>query len=192
MQIDASGAICDTTGIIVPNVSFADVAVLNSKVIWFVFKAMTPLTRGGYCRAKTQYIQTLPLPSMSAETAQALDDLARLAQSSAEQRLKLQRALTRRIPDLCPMGRDPKLTTRLQEWWTLPDFAAFRAELKNQFKADIPQTDRSSWEDWITRDRAEIARLSAEIAKAEAQIDSIVYSLFDLTPDEIALLESVV
>ena len=31
------------------------------------------------------------------------------------------------------------------------------------------------WEDWITRDRAEIARLSAEIAKAEAQIDSIVY-----------------
>jgi hypothetical protein len=37
-----------------------------------------------------------------------------------------------------------------------------------------------------------IARLSAEIAQAEAQIDSIVYALFDLTPDEIALLESVV
>ena len=192
MQLDASGAICDTTGFIVPNVSFADLAVLNSKVIWFVFKAMTPLARGGYYRAKTQYIQTLPLPSMSAETAQALDHLARLAQSSAEQRLKLQRALTRRIPDLCPMGRDPKLTTRLQEWWTLPDFASFRAEVKKQFKADIPLTDRSAWEDWITRDRAEIARLSAEIAKAESQIDSIVYSLFDLTPDEIALLESVV
>ena len=47
-------------------------------------------------------------------------------------------------------------------------------------------------EDWITRDRAEIARLSAEITKAEAEIDSIVYGLFDLTPDEIALLESVV
>lgn len=28
--------------------------------------------------------------------------------------------------------------------------------------------------------------------KAEAQIDSIVYALFDLTSDEIALLESVV
>lgn len=192
MQIDASGAICDTTGFIVPNVSFADLAVLNSKIIWFVFKAMTPLARGGYYRAKTQYIQTLPLPSMPSEASQALGDLARLAQSSAEQRLKLQRALTRRIPDLCPPGRDPKLTTRLQEWWTLPDFAAFRAEVKKQFKADIPLTDRSAWEDWITRDRAEIARLSAEIAKAEAQIDSIVYSLFDLTPDEIALLESAV
>jgi hypothetical protein len=60
------------------------------------------------------------------------------------------------------------------------------------FKADIPLADRSAWEDWITRDRTEIARLSAQIATAEARIDSIVYNLFDLTPDEIALLESVV
>lgn len=192
MQIDASGAICDTTGFIVPNVSFADLAVLNSKVIWFIFKAMTPLARGGYYRAKTQYIQNLPLPAIPSETAKALNDLARLAQSSAGQRLTLQRALTRRITDLCPPGRDPKLTTRLQEWWTLPDFAAFRAEVKKVFKTDIPLAERSAWEDWITRDRAEIARLSAEIAKAEAQIDSVVYGLFDLTPDEIALLESVV
>jgi hypothetical protein len=57
---------------------------------------------------------------------------------------------------------------------------------------DLRVADRSAWEDWLTRDRAEIARLSAEIATAEARIDSIVYNLFDLTPDEIALLESVV
>ncbi len=38
----------------------------------------------------------------------------------------------------------------------------------------------------VPRERA------AEITKAETQIDSIVYGLFDLTLDEIALLESVV
>jgi hypothetical protein len=104
--------------------------------------------------------------------------------------LTLQTALTRRIPDLCPPGRDPKLTTRLQESWTLPDFAAFRAEVKKVFKADIPLAERSAWEDWINRDRAEIARLSAEIAGAEAQIDRIVYELFGLTNSEILLLEN--
>jgi hypothetical protein len=57
---------------------------------------------------------------------------------------------------------------------------------------DLRVADRSPWEDWITRDRAEIARLSAEITMSEARIDSIVYNLFDLTPGEIALLESVV
>ena len=192
MQIDASGAICDTTGFIVPNVSFADLAVLNSNVIWFIFKAMTPLARGGYYRAKTQYIQNLPLPTMPSETATALCDLARRTQTSAEHRLTLQRALTRRIPDLCPLDREPKLTNKLKEWWALPDFAAFRAEVKKVFRADIPLADRSDWEDWINRDRAEIARLTAEIAQAEARIDSIVYDQFDLTEDEISLLESVV
>ena len=57
---------------------------------------------------------------------------------------------------------------------------------------DLRVADRSAWEDWITRDRAEIARLSAEITMSEARIDSIVDNLFDLTPGEIALLESVV
>lgn len=111
---------------------------------------------------------------------------------AAQDRLTLQTALTRRIPDLCPPGRDPKLTIRLQEWWTLPDFAAFRAEVKKVFKADIPLVERSGWEDWIARDRAEIARLSAEIHKAEAEIDRIVYGLFDLSQDEIEVLEHAV
>jgi len=61
--------------------------------------------------------------------------------------------------------------------------------VKKAFKADIPLAERSAWEDWITRDRAEIARLSAEIAQAENEINSIVYRLFDLTSAEIALLE---
>lgn len=104
----------------------------------------------------------------------------------------MEAAVRRRIPDLCPPGRAPKLTTRLQEWWTLPDFAAFRAEVKKVFKVDIPLGERSAWDDWITRDRAEIACLSAQIAQAEAQINSIVYGLFDLTSDEIALLEGAV
>ena len=121
-----------------------------------------------------------------------LDDAHDTAAAGTRLTLRERGDLSRRIPDLCPPGRDPKLTTRLQEWWTLPDFAAFRAEVKKVFKADIPLADRSDWEDWINRDRAEIARLTAEIAQAEAQIDSIVYDLFDLTADEIALLESVV
>ena len=117
---------------------------------------------------KNQFVKILPIPDMSARARSLLEARAILARKTAEQRLSLQRALSRRISDLCPPGRDPKLTTRLQEWWTLPDFAAFRAEVKKVFKADIPLAERSAWEDWITRDRAEITRLSGEIAKAEA------------------------
>jgi hypothetical protein len=95
----------------------------------------------------------------------------------------------RRIPDLCPPGRAPKLTNRLHKWWTL-DFKSFQAEIKKAFKADIPLKQRNGWENYLREEGEKVRRLTAEIGQAEREIDSIVYKLFDLTPDEITLLEN--
>jgi hypothetical protein len=186
------GAFSNDKSYLIPSDDRALLGLLNSRVLWFMLSSMSPPVRGGFHELRVQYVKKLPIPAWNDTARAELAAVSEQASKAAQERLTLQTALTRRIPDLCPPDRDPKLTTRLQEWWTQPDFAAFRAEVKKVFKADIPLADRSAWEDWITRDRAEIARLSAEIAKAEAQIDSIVYALFDLTPDEITLLESVV
>ena len=95
----------------------------------------------------------------------------------------------RRIPDLCPPDREPKVSNKLHDWWELADFAAFRAEVKKCFKADIPVKERSDWEDLFNKGKSEIAGLSAEIRRNEDEINAIVYRLFDLTPEEIKLLE---
>lgn len=189
-QIDRQNFICDTTGFILPGVTFCDLAILNSNAIWFIFKAMTPLARGGFYRAKTQYIQNLPIPQASEADSSMLANLAEAAQAAAEQRYGLQQSITRRIPDLAADPANAKLTTRLKEWWTLPDFAAFQSEVKKALKADIPLKERSEWEDWITTTRAEINALSAEISRLEAEINAKVYELFELTPAEIELLEA--
>lgn len=191
-HLDESGSYLETTAFALPSDDYALVGLLNSKTLWFVFRSLTPLASGGYFRMKAQYVGQLPIPNISEHSRQALASQAVVTQKASQERLKLQIAFTRRIPDLCPPACEPKLTNKLKEWWTLPDFAAFRTEVKKAFKTDIPLTERSDWEDWINRDRAEIARLTAEIAKAEAKIDNIVYDLFDLTEDEIRLLESVV
>ena len=81
------------------------------------------------------------------------------------------------------------ISNKLHDWWTLPDFAAFRAEVKKCFKADIPVKERGDWEDLFNAGKAEIERLSAGIKRNEDEINAIVYRLFGLTPDEIALLE---
>lgn len=172
--------------------NYSLLALLNSKPTWFHLMSTGTDLSGGFSQADADDINDLPVPSIDDPRKQRLEVLALSACEASRTRLEIQTALTRRIPDLCPPDREPKLTNRLQEWWTLPDFAAFRAEVKKVFKADIPLADRSDWEDWINRDRAEIARLTTEIAQAEARIDNIVYDLFDLNPDEIALLESVV
>lgn len=191
---DAAGYYANNKCFFVSTHDMALLSLLNSKLQWLILQGLCRAMRGGEWRLEleSQYVEKLPIPAWNDTARAELAAASEQASKAAQERLTLQTALTRRIPDLCPPDRAPKLTTRLQEWWTLPDFAAFRAEVKKVFKADIPLAERSAWEDWITRDRAEVARLSAEITKAEAQIDSIVYGLFDLTPDEIALLESVV
>lgn len=167
-------------------------SVLNAKLTWFLLRAAANSLRGGVwrLRLKRQYIEPLPIPSAADTQKAELATMAEACQTAAEQRYKLQQDFVRRIPDLAPAGAEQKLTTKLQEWWTLPDFAAFRAEVKKVLKADIPLAERSAWEDWIARDKAEIARLTAEIKANEDRINAIVYELFDLTPAEIKLLEA--
>jgi hypothetical protein len=95
-----------------------------------------------------------------------------------------------RIPDLAPSGSPTKLTDRLKSWWDLPDFAAFQTEIKKTFKADIPLKERNEWENWISETRQQIHALTAKITALESDINTRVYALFELTPDEITLLES--
>ncbi len=83
---------------------------------------------------------------------------------------------------------DTSLNQKLTAWWNL-DFAALRAEVKKVFKHDIPLADRDDWETFLTTDRAEHARLTSEIIQLETELNARVYALFDLTPEEIAIVE---
>lgn len=193
-SVDRSGSVLSNTAYLIDAKADNEfvTALLNSNVASFYFKSIFVIKAGGFFEIQPDGLSNFPIPPANSRQKCEISDLACAVKLVAEKRLSLQTALTRRIPDLCPPERKPKLSTKLKEWWTLPDFAAFRAEVKKVFKTDIPLSERSAWEDWINRDRAEITRLTAEIAQAEARINSIVYDLFDLTEDEIALLESVV
>lgn len=189
-SFESLGAFSNDKSYLIPSDDKALLALLNSRVHWFIVSSMSPPVRGGFHELRVQYVEKLPIPAWNDNERTDLAEASERATNAARQRLALQTALMRRIPDLCPPGGKSKLTRRLQEWWTLLDFAAFRAEVRKSFKQDIPLAERSEWENWITRDRAEIERLAAEISRAESEIDKIVYGLFDLTADEIALLEA--
>ena len=190
---EPNGFYQEATTFLIPSDNLSLLALLNSNAAWFVFKGMTSVFRGGYFRMKNQYVERLPIPA-NLSNNEPLADLARTCQTAAAERLALQVADTRRIPDLCPAERreadgSVKLGRKLEAWWEM-DFAAFRAEIKSRFKQDIPLADRTDWEDWLAASAQSIAARSATIATAEQGIDTIVYSLFGLDADEIALLEA--
>ncbi len=163
-------------------------AFLNSSSFWFCVTAESVAVRGAFFQMHSQFVERAPIPDATDAQKAELAALAERAQAAAEERYTLQQEVARRIPDLA--SADVKLSTKLKEWWTLPDFAAFQREVKKTLKADIPLKERNDWESWMGDNRARINALTAEIKGIEDEINAKVYALFELTPDEIALLEA--
>lgn len=189
-SIGQAGVYSNNKTYFMPNDDRFLLSLLNSAVAWFHFTSRTTAVRGGFYEATAQHIETLPIPTATNAQKAELAGLAQEAQEAAETRLDLQRRVTRRIPDLAADPAAAVLSTKLREWWTLPDFAAFRKEVVKSLKADIPLKERNDWEGWLADTRAEIDRLTSRINAAESEINARVYALFELTKDEIQLLES--
>ena len=189
-HIESTGALLANTGYFIPSGDAHLVAYLNSTLHWFIYLTVSAQIRGGFVRFFSNHLGEMPLPFFDSDAQKAeLAALAEAAQTAAEKRYALQQEITRRIPDLAT-GTASKLTERLKAWWDLPDFAAFQAEVKKALKSDIPLKARNEWENWIAENRTQIHALSAQITAVEGEINAKVYALFNLTPEEIALLEA--
>jgi hypothetical protein len=161
---------------------------LNSPVLWFYWQGISTTIRGGFIRLIRQYIELTPIPNASETQKHSIATIAEDCQTIAEKKYQKQHAVRRRIPDLCPPEREAKLNTKLKNWWQL-DFAGFRTQIKKAFKQDIPLSERNDWEQWLKQESAEINKLSAELMEQEKELNARVYELFELTEDEIKLVE---
>ena len=172
----------------VPDANYALLSLLNAKLYWAQLRSRARIKQNGYIEAEIQYVSRLPIPDMTDDTRGRLAVLAQACTAAARARFAIQSAVRHRILDLAPPERR-KLTGKLEAWHEL-DFTAFRDEVKKAFHVEIPLKQRGEWEIYLAENAAEVHRLSAEIAAAEREIDILVYRLFDLTADEIALLEA--
>lgn len=189
-SLDTKSHFLANTSYFIPGADRFLLALANSSLAWFTLAGLAAILRGGFIRLFNQNIEMIPIPLTDDVEKSRLEMLAGNAQVSAELRLSHQITFRRRIPDLCPPDREPKLNGKLHDWWQLADFAAFRAAIKTQFKTDIPLKERAEWESYFNTEKSEVTRLTAGIERSEDGINAIVYRLFDLTPEEIALLEA--
>jgi hypothetical protein len=165
-------------------------ALLNSRLIWFwMFGEASPL-RGGQWRLelREQYVSKVPIPKFGFGQKLTVGNRAETCTLKHRECFELRSAVCHRILTDLAQSERQNLTGKLEQFWEL-DFAAFRAEVKKAFKIEIPVKDRDGWEKYLADNSAEVVRLTAEIGAAEREIDSIVYKMFDLTEDEIKLLE---
>jgi hypothetical protein len=68
------------------------------------------------------------------------------------------------------------------------DFKTFLSELKKQ-KIVLKGEDKDDWFDRHTRLKDQIKDLDAQIAAQEQELNTLVYALYGLTPEEIAYIQ---
>ncbi len=189
---DTAGAFVDATGFLTipPNKTF--LPLLNSRTLWFVLSQISiPLRlRGGLWqyRAKMQFIERLPIPTL---TTQQESDLAAIAEeiTGLARRRYQQHEDTRQTIRNEFDGGEISTRVGLYRWWELADEKALSDEIKRRFGQEIPLSKRSEWRGFLAEQKAGHQQVTAQIIALETRMNAIVYDAFALTPDERQLIE---
>ena len=98
--------------------------------------------------------------------------------------------LTTRLPKLL-QSKYPalQLTKKISEWHA-GTYADFLKEIKRQ-KLAWGLREEAEWMEYFQQEQAEVHTLQAAIQQTDAEIDRLVYQLYGLTEEEIAVVEGV-
>ncbi len=109
------------------------------------------------------------------------DQILSLNKELQEETQKFQRSLQRKF-------ELEELPKKLQDWYLLP-YAEFVKELAKK-KVKLSLAQEAEWEDYFTQESAKALALKTNIDTTDKQIDQMVYALYELTDDEISIVEN--
>ena len=159
--------------------------IINSKLLgWYHNKTSPKANKGLFPKILVNDVRNLPLVNISLEKQQPFieksDKMLSLNKELQDLSQKFQRMVLRKF-DL------EKLSTKLQEWYLL-DFSDFIKELK-RLKVKLSLSQESEWEEYFLEEKSKAIAVDSEIKNTDKEIDSMVYRLYDLTDEEIKIIE---
>ena len=159
-------------------------SVLNSKLLDWYYWTINPERGEALAEVKAFHLGLLPVKMISEENQQPFIDLAdKMLTLNADLQKSVQRFLKRVQDNLTPA----KISSTLESFYTI-EFADFVKELaKQKVKLSLKQQDE--WEEYFAEYKKDCVALSEEIAATDNEINRLVYKLYDLTDEEIAVVE---
>jgi hypothetical protein len=81
-----------------------------------------------------------------------------------------------------------ELPKKLQDWYKL-SYAEFIKELAKK-KVNLSLSQEAEWESYFTSESQKVLELKAQIDQTDQEIDRMVYELYNLTEEEIKIVEN--
>ena len=155
-------------------------ALLNSRLVNFWFKNTFP----SGLNIKINQLELIPIPEIPPEQQKPLIDLADKMLSLNAALQKDAGRFVRRIKETYGLE---KTTQGIEGFYNLT-FADFAKELAKQ-KVRLSLKQKDELEEYFDGYKARIAESARQIAATDAQINALVYALYALTAEEIAVVE---
>jgi hypothetical protein len=195
-SMDTVGRYLGNTCYFIPVSEFYLLGILSSRATWFfISKTCQPLRLRGdrwQYRLFTQSMENLPIPDAPEAERDAIASLARTCSSLGQERYQGEVNFHRRLFQAFSGGHPGPLNQKAEAWWEL-SLNQLGDALKQSFKlpANPMRNPRAAdeWEPYLQEKRNENSRLTRALADAEAELNERVYRLFNLTGEEVKLLQ---
>ncbi|WP_303924877.1 Eco57I restriction-modification methylase domain-containing protein [Draconibacterium sediminis] len=182
---DEQGLYCNDSMWIIPTENKALLGILNSKMGWWLItKYCTQIQNG--CQLIWKYFGQIPVPELCESELNVLVDKMLLLKKKEQ---KVTTAFTLDLKSQLNIG---KLSRKIENWYELK-FSDFIKELNKLISASEDKKPDESEENYLMQvfenRKADVKRLQAEISITEKEIDQMVYRLYELTEEEIKIVE---
>jgi hypothetical protein len=154
--------------------------ILNSKLINVWFKKVFPAG----LHIKINQLSEIPIPVSDSLLLNPISSLAdKMLSLNADLQKSTQRFIKRVKENLNPA----KISSALESFYTM-EFSDFVKELaKQKVKLSLKQQDE--WEEYFAEYKENCVLLQEQINTTDAEINQLVYKLYDLTEEEISAVE---
>ena len=159
---------------------------LNSKLSTFIFKIANSANTmaGGYLNLNKNNLGLLPVPKLNADIEL---NIKLRCESLYVLYPKIQNKCNKFISRIQNNLEVERVTTKINHFYN-NDFSTFVKELKKQ-KIILTLHQQDEWEEYFNTYKISINQIQSEIDTTNCEIDAMVYKLYNLTDEEIKIVE---
>jgi len=177
---DEQGLYCNNSMWIIPTEDKGLLGILNSKMGWWLIRKFCTQIQNG-CQLIWKYFGQIPIANTTNELAILVSNMLALDKEHQEKSKKFQRTIQRKFE----LDELPK---KLQDWYLL-SYSEFIKELAKK-KVKLSLSQEAEWEDYFMEESKKALELKATIDATDKAIDTMVYELYELNEEEIAIVEN--
>ena len=176
---DEQGLYCNDSMWIIPSEDKGLLAILNSKLGWWLItKYCTQIQNG--VQLIWKYFGQIPIANTTVELSVKANEMLSLNKELHEVSQKFQRMLQRKF-DL------EGLPGKLKNWYTL-SYKEFISELDKK-KVKLTLAQEAEWEEYFNSEQVKAIQVKNKIEETDKEIDRMVYRLYELTEEEVGVVE---